>query len=106
MSQVADVILTMSLMEDNGTECPALVFINVWLAIMDYGELKRVDSLAGGGKAMQAAVFLGAFNYLRIHSFTQIVNSAPWKYRAGMALFIKGEDGRFYDMTPTLDKDE
>ena len=103
MSHVTDVILTMSLLEEAGDDdrCPAVDVLNIWLSERNKGELKRVDDFAGGGKAIQAAVFMGAFNSLEIPEFVAAVGAAPWEDRGRLALFVKDEhDERFTDMTP------
>lgn len=105
MSHVTDVILTVSLLEQNDVYpadvYPAVEALNTWLSERDKGELKRVDSFAGGRKAVQAAVFMGAFNFLDIPEFVAAVAAAPWGYRDGLALFVKNEYAdRFTDMTP------
>ena len=105
MSHVTDVILTMSLLEEVGRDdkCPAVELLNAWLSERNKGELKRVDDFAGGRKAIQAAVFMGAFNYLDIPEFVAAVASAPWEDRDSLALFVKDEhDERFADMTPNV----
>jgi hypothetical protein len=103
MSHVTDVILTISLAEVDWKDdrCHVVETINAWLSESDYGELKRVDDFTGGRKAIQAAIFMGAFNYLNILEFVAKVDAAPWEYREGLALFVKDEhDARFSDMTP------
>jgi hypothetical protein len=91
--------LTVSLIEEEGDNenCPVVDVINAWLDRENKGQLKRLDGDAGGRKAMQAAVFMGAFNYLDIPAFVNVVASVPWEYEEGVALFIKDEnDDAFY----------
>lgn len=68
MSHVTDVILSIGLLEESDdAENPALIAeINTWLDEREKGTLARVDQFAGGRKASQATIYLGAFNYLPI----------------------------------------
>ena len=105
MSYVADVILTMSLLEETGRDdrCMAVEAINVWLEEQGKGELKQVDDFAGGRKSIQAMVFMGAFNYLCIPEFVAAVGAAPWQDEERVQLFIKNEEENiFTDMTPKI----
>lgn len=103
MSRVTDVILTASLQEEPGETrtYPAVEELNTWLRERRFGELKEVSEAAGGTRAMQALVFLGAFNYLDLSEFVEAVKAAPWRDSEGIALFVKQEEEwRFTDVTP------
>lgn len=106
MSHVTGVILTISLLEEGeyDGDFPAIDAVNAWLGLRAHGEIKRVDFFSGGKKAMQAAVFMGAFNYLNIKEFLSAVADAPWVNRDGLAIFVKDEhDERFFDMSQDKD---
>lgn len=103
MSQVTNIILALSLFEgvEDDTCYPWVDVINQWLAERGNGKLQRVDALAGGVKEMEAAVFIGAFNYLDIPKFIKAVDACDWEDRDGLSLFMKdSEAARFVDITP------
>jgi hypothetical protein len=99
MSRVTDVILTCGCSEEVGPEdgnptyrVPAVEPINEWLLKNNYGKLVRVDEYVTSGKAMQATVFIGAFNYLDLKEFIKVVDAAPWDVKENTALFVKEEE--------------
>jgi hypothetical protein len=50
----------------------------------------------GGSKALEADIFIGAFNLLDLQAFLGYLRSIPWKQRDCVQLFIKEqEDERF-----------
>ena len=107
MSHVTNIILTLSLSEgiDDDTCYPWVDVLNQWLTDRGKGELHRVDDAAGGNKAMEAAVFMGAFNYLDIPEFIKAVYASDWEDRDGLSLFIKVQEAdRFIDATPSTYK--
>ena len=99
MSRVTDVILTCGCGEEEHRTSgdpeyyvPAVDTINAWLSENNYGKLIRVDHLVTSGKAMQATVFIGAFNYLDLKEFIKVVDASPWDMKENMALFVKEEE--------------
>lgn len=99
MSVVTDVILCVSLSEEQGDDnFPAIDFINKWLRAAGYGELNHLNRHEGGFKAWQLDVFGGAFNYLDIEGFTERLLSAPWEQPECVRLIIKGEDDEVMEM--------
>lgn len=75
MSKVTDVVILAPLSAERS---PAMSAINAWLDERHYGQLVEVSDHAGGTKAMQARVYLGAFNYIDVAAFTAMVKGAPW----------------------------
>lgn len=75
--------------------------LNEWLVSDDnaYGSLVEVSDHAGGTKALETHVYLGAFNYLDINGFVkayqEAVNSFKFRFdyqRSGIQLFIQRQD--------------
>lgn len=93
MSHVADVIITLSVTEetDEGAPIPGIQEINRYLSSKGKGELEKVDGYAGGRKALQAEVWMGAFNYLEIPEFVATVAAQHWQDRDAVQVFIKDE---------------
>jgi hypothetical protein len=102
MSDVTDVILTLSLIEESGEDCslPAVERVNECLVLKNHGKLERVEGHAGGRKAFQAVVLLGAFNYLDIDDLVNAIAAQRWEAPEDVQLFIKRE----HDDTFTLRK--
>jgi hypothetical protein len=82
MSWVTDVLLITGMQEAFGDdfevleEVPAVGAINAWLERNEFGSLDALHGhVSGGGKAMQALVFGGAFNFLRVEEFVRLVEA-------------------------------
>jgi hypothetical protein len=89
VSIVTNVILTCSLQESDGDDglVPAIAFLNNWLD--DRGTLVSVRELAGGGKVMEAHVFLGAYNLLDVQGFLEAVRTTPWEDAECVRVFLQ-----------------
>ena len=78
---------------------PGLEAVNAWLHDHDFGTLDRLDEhVAGGGKAMQALVYGGAFDHLvrSLDEFLRVVAGQPWRVPEEVQLLLKHEEeGRF-----------
>lgn len=102
MSWVTDVLLVFSLEElyDEDEEDLKIILalnnINSWLKENGRGILANLDEHAGGGKAMQACVYGGAFNFLKIDEFIKVVKEQPWRARGNVQLLVKGEDEKSF----------
>lgn len=98
MSWVTDVILIFGVGEEYDEKedliepVPALENINAWLEQGDYGQLLNIGAEAGGDKFMQANVYGGAFNFLKIDEFIQMVREQPWREPENVQLLIQDED--------------
>ncbi len=104
MSWVTDVILIFNIAEEYSNDMelldsiPALDNINAWLEENDYGKLVDIGKFAftGGGKAMQANVYGGAFNFLKIDEFVKLVKVQQWCEPENVQLLIQDEqDSKF-----------
>ncbi|GAA6623094.1 hypothetical protein [Scytonema sp. NUACC26] len=103
MSWVTDVLLVFNLGElyDDQDEPLEEVFplnnINAWLQKHRKGTLDNLNEhVSSGGKAMQACVYGGAFNFLKIDEFIEVVKLQPWKEPQNVQLLIHDEeDERF-----------
>lgn len=102
MSWVTDVILIFNVAEqyDDNEEfldsVSALDNINAWLEENDYGKLIDIGEYAGGGKYMQANVYGGAFNFLKIDEFIALIKKQQWHEPENVQLLIQDEqESRF-----------
>lgn len=105
MSWVIDIILIFSLDElFDDEECelevsPALENINNWLSENGKGKLESFSNqVYASGKTMQSCVYLGAFNYLDINSFREVVESQNWRNRNSVQLLIQNEQDEVFSM--------
>jgi hypothetical protein len=97
MSCVTDVIVVCGLTEESeesrlDSPVPTLERLSDWLEENEKGRLVRLDSSAGGRKAMQCVVALGAFNYLDIPDFLAHAWSLKWEDDEAVQIFIKDEE--------------
>lgn len=86
------VILTSIAEEDEGT----LEAINAFFAGRNPGfddgcGFAQISQHLTSGKALQACVFAGAFNYLDDAAFLAHLRSVPWQEREHVRVFINGE---------------
>lgn len=102
MSDVTNVIICCSLMEEVFTECAfeSINHINEWLQThprgCSGGRLVRVDKHAGGTKAMECCVFAGAFNYMPLQDFLRTVWKQNWQSRDTVQVLVQEqEDDKF-----------
>ena len=83
MSTVTNVIILGGVDETGPTQLTDFPFI-------------QVDGLTVGSKAMEANVWIGAFNYLDIVNFIDALNKVKWDYPEEVQLLIKEqEDEKF-----------
>ena len=104
MSWVTDVLLTFSLEElydEDGEEVESIIAldtINSWLKEESKGVLHNLDQYAGNGKAMQACVYGGAFNFLKIDEFIKVVKEQPWRSPENVQSLLKDEQEERFTM--------
>jgi len=104
MSQVTDIILCCSLSEEHGDDSfPPIDHVNQWLVAEGKGQLNHLNRAMGGGKAMQADVFGGAFNYLNIAQFISVVCDAGWERPDCVQVMIKGENDELFGLVHLRD---
>jgi hypothetical protein len=111
MSWVTDILLIFTLQEIYSEEdleeqdLPALQNINSWLKENNQTTL---DNLAihtvSSAKSMQSCIHGGAFNYLKVHEFIEIVKSQEWLYPQGVQLLIKEEQDEIFTMYKLNDR--
>ncbi|MBW4690514.1 MAG: hypothetical protein KME27_01970 [Lyngbya sp. HA4199-MV5] len=111
MSWVADVLLIFSLGEvwadymepveadetgESVEEPLPLRNINAWLSENNWRSLNRLDEYVDTGKPMQSRVYGGAYNFLKISEFIEVVKAQPWQEPQNVQLLIQNEpDDRF-----------
>jgi hypothetical protein len=89
MSVVTDIIVTYSGLDDDKLDT-----INAWMVTQREYEGDRfvaVDEKAGGGKAMQANVALGAFNYFELDEFLVFLDTIEWERPEAVKVFVQEE---------------
>ncbi|MBD2038883.1 hypothetical protein H6F76_28440 [Leptolyngbya sp. FACHB-321] len=106
MSWVTDVLLIFSLGEvwadymepieadENGEsveEPLPLRTINAWLIKNNQQSLNRWDEYVNTGKPMQSRIYGGAYNFLKISEFVEVVKAQPWQEPQNMQLLIKDD---------------
>ena len=85
MSYVSNVVL-LTFIDD-----PGIKDLQLWLSENEMPALNQVDGFAGGKRAFEAEIWVGAYNYLDIQEFTQAVLDAKWLYPDAVQLLIKQE---------------
>ena len=91
MSVVTNVVLSV----DND-EMDAIDLLNRWIVWnLVPNPLQEVWQCWKGRKSFEAAVFIGAFNYLPIHDFVNVVFKLDWKSLTSVQLMTKTEEERF-----------
>jgi hypothetical protein len=104
MSYITDVLLlfpSYGVDDDNGV---ALDNINSWIKENSTGILKNLNMHAGGSKSMQACVYGGAFNYLKVDKFIQVVKNQSWENREHVQLLLKNEEEDHFTMHTLLNR--
>lgn len=96
MSRVTNVILHVSILEENECEDGPLVQVvalNRVLSAEDYKtSFERVDQYAGGGKVFEATVFMAAFNHAATYELLRLIRARPWTYPDEVQVFVKEEE--------------
>lgn len=99
MSWVTDILLIFNVKElydadhKELAEVPALRGIQSWFEEKGRLMLDNLDQHAiSGGKVMQACVYGGAYNFLEIKEFIEVVKSQPWQEPENVQLLIQDEE--------------
>jgi|RhiMetdeSRZDD1v2_1073273.scaffolds.fasta_scaffold421371_2 hypothetical protein len=104
MSFVTTLMLHVDFIEESVT----LEMLNGWFADLNSGSLldnTDVFEAWGGGKAPQAKVYAGAFNYFHIEEFMEHLATLPWSHPESVQLFVNDEhDTRFAIYLLTADR--
>ncbi|SRR6266478_1692292 len=97
MSYITNIIITTAI-EDTGME-----ELNTALATARDGErFAQVDMYAGGYKAIEADIFMAAFNYLHFRDFRLWVKKVKWQHPEQLAIFIKGQNDKRFTRFETV----
>jgi hypothetical protein len=94
MSHVADIIFTTAIEDGAETDGahPNTDKLSAYIEKNHSGAtLVKVDSHAGGSKAMQCDVFMAAINYMDIDAFVAWFQGIEWEYPESVQLLIKDE---------------
>ncbi len=94
MSDITNIVLLTSIAEGVETDteldaCPGVDQINAWLIGRFAGQLADVGHAAGGGKAMEALAFAGAFSRLDVDAFLAFVKSVDWIEPSSIQVLVK-----------------
>lgn len=91
MSLVTNVILTTFLNDED-----AVATVNESLkaqpTMSGHDVLHPVHDHGSNRKAMEADVYIGAFNYLDLDGLLQAVRSAPWEWPDYVRVFVQQQD--------------
>jgi len=68
--------------------------------------LVDVGKHAGGTKATQACVWVGAFNYLDEAAFFAHLRTTKWKYPTAVRIFVNHEHADGFEVTYMIDGQE
>jgi hypothetical protein len=70
--------------------------INAWLAQQSYSPLENLNQYVNTGKVMGTRIYGGAYNFLRIWEFIEVVKAQSWQEPQNVQLLIQDEpDERF-----------
>ena len=96
LSSITNVIVTASEIDDN--EWAVLEWINHNFQL-SCSRLIAVDERSVG-RAIEANVWIGAFNYLDLSWFMDLLRRAPWNMPERVRVFIKRQDDEFFSEEP------
>jgi hypothetical protein len=93
MSHVTDLIICASLLDEDKE--PAM---QKWFDEHRNHEQgpKRVDQHAGGGKCVQATVYMGAHNYITDEEILQMVLQIEWDQPLALRIYVQHEHGAHF----------
>ena len=104
MSVVTNVILTHGSFEEQANDQRPYPIVERLNAMLDMpgleGTFARVDPAAGGRHALEAGVYLGAFDYLLTHRLVERVESLPWERPHEVQLFVMQPDEACFHEVP------
>lgn len=90
MSQVTNVILTYTPTDEEPFPSAYLADLNREMGRLKIrGQFTRVDEHAGGMKAMELEVYLGAFNGLKEDNLVRAIAAVEWSRSDSLQLFIR-----------------
>jgi hypothetical protein len=95
MSRVTNIIITSDIAEE---ECGStgIIQVNEWLADSGYRPFHDLSDsdhkLIGGNRALEAHVYVGAFNYFDLREFANAVCKAHWAEPDNVRVFIQDQE--------------
>ena len=100
MSNVTNILISFSVIEDTTKDelegYLVIREINRWLKEHEHPPLCCLSCHCRGGKAMEAAVYGQAFNYLELEAFCDFVLTREWRWLEMVQMFIQEqEEDRF-----------
>ena len=97
MSDVTDIILIIAIDDgDLNGDLKNIDTINNYLISSYKSFMEKVDSFAGGNKAVQCDVYMAAINYLNKEDLISKFLDINWDYKECAQLMLKGEhDNKF-----------
>lgn len=93
MSVVTNVIVTAESDED-----PAVEQVNAYLAGLGHGQFRRVDEYAGGLKAVEAGIWVTAFNHLSLSDLRDALALASWDSYDCVRVFVKRQEDDGFEL--------
>ncbi len=105
MSYITDMVLLFGLGEDventpEGDHYSIADGINAWLRERyDGEELRYLSEAASGGKAFQAILYAGCFNFFEPEPFIAFLRTCPWQEPEYVQLLLKSEEEYRFTLT-------
>lgn len=107
MSYVTNVILTFGpewATEDEQAKSN-MQKINDWLCENNCGAFRfplgAIDAAVGGTKSLDCEIFVGAFNYLNVEGFADLVFSLSWEWPDEVQILVKNQDADLFSSLTT-----
>lgn len=107
MSDVTSVILSFDALEEDDENGETEFYwnmyrINAWLNECGYGVFGDVNDCAGGRKALQKPVFIGAFDHFEVDLFCKFLRSLSWERPENVQVLVQGENERKFRLIEPL----
>ena len=101
MSQVSNIILTTSFLEDinDDDENPNVDKINKWFIDNNHkSKLINVSDYSQSSKCIECQIFITTVNYLDHYALIDALNNIEWEYYDAVQLMIKGQEDHLFDV--------
>lgn len=100
MSVVTNVILSLPTLEDHTAR---IAEINAWIANQPHWNREKYDctfgpelseqyDAYGGGKVLEATLYVGAFNHFPLDAFKDFLSTLNWEWPEEVQLLVKDSD--------------
>ncbi len=103
MSHVTSIMLSFSNAENDGDiefHPAPLIAVQTWLVRNRHLQLSQLNLYFGGEKAPEVNVWAGAFNYLDIEGFIQLVKDQAWIDPMNVQVFVCDQEDERWTLYP------